>query len=88
MFSYIPSNKNMIMKGEKVKIWKETVIYFTAYGFLSGGRGKTKRYNKQITHITQNNITIKRDTAHKTTHTIKDTLHRMNTNHHNYNDIN
>jgi hypothetical protein len=48
-------------------------------------------YNKiqqQITHITQNNTTTKRNTAHKTTHTIKDTLHRMNTNNHNYNYIN
>jgi hypothetical protein len=33
-----------------------------------------------MTHITQNNTTIKRNTAHKTIHTIKDTLHRMNTN--------
>jgi hypothetical protein len=36
-------------------------------------------YNKtqQITHITQNNTTTKRNTAHKTTHTIKDKLHRL-----------
>jgi hypothetical protein len=34
-----------------------------------------------------NNNTIKQNTAHKTTHTIKDTLHRMNTNNHNYNYI-
>jgi hypothetical protein len=46
------------------------------------------RHNKPITHITQNNITIKRNTAHKTTYTIKDTLHRKNTNNHNYNYIN
>jgi hypothetical protein len=37
------------------------------------------RHNKQITHITQNNTTIKQNTAHKTTQTIKDTLHRMTT---------
>jgi hypothetical protein len=30
---------------------------------------------------------IKRNTANKTTHTIKDTLHTMNTNNHNYNYI-
>jgi hypothetical protein len=35
-----------------------------------------------------NNTTIKRNTAHKITHTIKDTLHRVNTNNHNYNYIN
>jgi hypothetical protein len=33
----------------------------------------TIRHNTQITHITQTN------TAHKTTQTIKDTLHTMNT---------
>jgi hypothetical protein len=49
-------------------------------GFLPGGSGYTIRHNKQITHITQNNTTIKRNTAHTTTHTIKETLHRMNTN--------
>jgi hypothetical protein len=41
----------------------------TANGFLPGGSGHTIRLNKQITHITQNNTTIKRNTAHKTTHT-------------------
>jgi hypothetical protein len=35
-------------------------------------------YNTQITHITQNNTTIKRNTAHKTTHRIN-TLQRMDT---------
>jgi hypothetical protein len=34
--------------------------------------------NTQITHITQNNITRKQNTAHKTTQTIKDTLHKIN----------
>jgi hypothetical protein len=44
-------------------------------------------YNKtqQTTHITQNKTTIKRNSAHKTTHTIRDALYRMNTNDHNYN---
>jgi hypothetical protein len=37
----------------------------------------TIRHNKQTTHITQNDSMIKRNTAHKTTHTIKDTLHRI-----------
>jgi hypothetical protein len=46
---------------------------------LPGGSGNTMRHNKQLTYITQNKTTIKRNTAHKTTHTIKDTLHRMNT---------
>jgi hypothetical protein len=36
----------------------------------------------------QNNTTLKRNTAHKTTDTIKDTLHRVDTNNHNYNYIN
>jgi hypothetical protein len=64
------------------------LFILTANGFLPGGSGNTIRQNKEITHITQNNATIKRNTAHKTTHTIKDTLHRMNTNNHNYNYIN
>jgi hypothetical protein len=42
-----------------------------------GGSGTTIRHNIQTTHITQNNTTIKRNTLHKTTHTIN-TLHRMN----------
>jgi hypothetical protein len=46
-----------------------------AKGVLPGGSG-TIRHNTQITHITQNNTTIKRTTAHKTTHTIN-TLPRM-----------
>jgi hypothetical protein len=50
------------------------LFILTANGFLPGGSGNTIRHNKQITHITQNNATIKRNTAHKTTHTIKDTL--------------
>jgi hypothetical protein len=57
-------------------------------GFLPGGNDTTIRHNTQITHITQNNTKLKRNTAYRTTHTIKDTLHRMNTNNHNYNYIN
>jgi hypothetical protein len=64
------------------------IIILTANGFLPGGNVYTIRHNKQITHITQNNTTIKLNTAHKTTHTVKDTLHRMATNNHNYNCIN
>jgi hypothetical protein len=64
------------------------LFILTKNGFLSGGSVNAIRHNKQITHITQNNTTIIRNTAHKTTHTIKGTLHRMNTNNHNYNYIN
>jgi hypothetical protein len=46
---------------------------------------KTQQTNN--THHT-NNTTTKRNTAHTTPHTIKDTLHRMNTNNHNYYYIN
>jgi hypothetical protein len=63
------------------------LFILTANGFSPGGSGTTIRHDKQITHITQNNTTIKRNTAHKTTHTIN-TLHRMNTNNYNYNYIN
>jgi hypothetical protein len=59
------------------------LFIFTANSFLPGGSGNTIRHNKQITHITQNNTMIKRNTVHKTTHTIKNTLHRMNTINHN-----
>jgi hypothetical protein len=54
------------------------LFILTANGFLPGGSGYTIRHNKQ--HSSQNNTMIKINTAHKTTHTIKDTLHRMNTN--------
>jgi hypothetical protein len=40
----------------------------------NGGSGDTLRHKKQITHIIQNNTTIKRNTTHKTTHTTDDTL--------------
>jgi hypothetical protein len=39
-------------------------------------------YNKtqhKNTHITQNNTTLKQNTAHKAIQTLKDTLHTMNT---------
>jgi hypothetical protein len=64
------------------------IIIMTANGFLLGDSRTTIRQNTQITHITQNNTTIKRNTAHKTTHTIH-TLHKMTKrsleyNNHNY----
>jgi hypothetical protein len=43
-------------------------------GFLPGGRGYTIKHNKQMTHITQNITTIKRNIGHKTTHTIKEVV--------------
>jgi hypothetical protein len=64
---------------EMHEIYFILLFILTANGFLPGGSGNIIRHKKQITHITQNNTTIKRNTAHKTTHTIKDTLHRMNT---------
>jgi hypothetical protein len=73
-----------------VRTLYEILLLFilTANGYLPGGSGNTIRHNKQITHSTQNNTTIKRNTAHKTTDTIKDTLHPMNKINHNYNYIN
>jgi hypothetical protein len=47
------------------------LFILTANGFLRSGSGNTIRHNKQITHITQNSTTIKQNTAHKTTHTIR-----------------
>jgi hypothetical protein len=63
-----------------------TLLLFilTTNGDLPGASGNTIRHNKQITHITQNNIRIKRNTAHKTAHTIEDILYTMNTNNHIY----
>jgi hypothetical protein len=55
------------------------LFILSANGFLPDGSVTTIRHNTQITHITQNNTTLKRNTAHKTTQTIQDTLHRMNT---------
>jgi hypothetical protein len=45
-------------------------------GFSPGVSGTTIRHNRQTTHITQNNTTIKRNTVHRNTHTMN-TLHRM-----------
>jgi hypothetical protein len=45
-------------------------------GFLPGGSGITIRHNTQITHITQKKTPhSNRNTAHKTTQTIKDTMY-------------
>jgi hypothetical protein len=52
------------------------IIILTANGVLPGGSGTKVRHNTQIIHITQNNTTIKRNTGHKTTHTIN-AVHRM-----------
>jgi hypothetical protein len=57
-------------------------LLFIAKEFVPGGSGYTISQNIHITHITQNNTTLKRNTPYKTTHTIKDTLHTMNTNNH------
>jgi hypothetical protein len=43
------------------------IIILTANGYLPGGSGTIIRHNTQITNFTQNNTTIKRKTAHKTT---------------------
>jgi hypothetical protein len=43
-------------------------------GFLPGGSDTTIRHNTQITHIT-----LKQNTAHKTTQAIRDTLYKINT---------
>jgi hypothetical protein len=43
------------------------LFIITANGFSLGGSDTTIEHNKQITHFTQNNTTIKRNTAHKTT---------------------
>jgi hypothetical protein len=56
------------------------LFILTANGFLPGGSGTTIRHNTQITHITQITHHTQTDTAHKTTQTIKDTLHTMNAN--------
>jgi hypothetical protein len=61
------------------------LFILTANGFLSGRSSTTIRHNTQITHIAHNNTMIKRNTAHKFTHT----LHKMNKlsleyNNHNY----
>jgi hypothetical protein len=56
------------------------LFILSANGFSPGGSGTTVRYNTQLTHITQNNTTIKWNTPHKTTHTHThtiNTIHRM-----------
>jgi hypothetical protein len=76
------------MMYELGRIWKETaiiiifiIVYLTADGFLPGCSGYTVRHNKQITHITQNNTTIKRNTAHKATHNKGHTTQNAYNNH-------
>jgi hypothetical protein len=48
-------------------------------GFSPGSSDTTIRHNTQITHITQNNTSLKQNKAHKTIQALKDTLHKMNT---------
>jgi hypothetical protein len=60
------------------------LFILTANGVSPGGSGTTIRHNTQVTHITQNNATIKRNTLHKTAHIITN-LHRMKMHNHNYN---
>jgi hypothetical protein len=75
----------------KAELWYYFLLLLfilTANGFLPSDICTTVRHNTQITHITQNNTTIKRNTAHKSTHT----LHKVNKlsleyNNHNYNYI-
>jgi hypothetical protein len=56
------------------------VIFINCKWVFTQWQWFTIRHNKQITHITQNNTTLKQNTSQKTTHTVNDTLHRMNTN--------
>jgi hypothetical protein len=52
----------------------------TANGFLPGGSGTTRRHNTQkCTYHTKYHTTLKPNTAHKATQTMKDTLRTMNT---------
>jgi hypothetical protein len=56
------------------------LFIYIANGGLLGGSGATITRNTQITHVTQNNTPhSNRNTAHKTTQTIKDTLYTMST---------
>jgi hypothetical protein len=55
------------------------IIYLNCKWVLPGGSGTTIRHNTQITHITQITHHTQTNTAHKTTQTIKETLHTMNT---------
>jgi hypothetical protein len=57
-----------------------TIIYFNCKGDFTGWQwcyNKTQHTNN--TYHTKQHTTLKRNSAHKTTHTIKDTLHRINT---------
>jgi hypothetical protein len=56
--------------------WEVIICNVIAIGFLPGSSGYTIRHNKQITHITPNNTTIKQNTAHKITHTISVILYK------------
>jgi hypothetical protein len=51
------------------------IINFNCKLVLTDGSGTTIRHNTQVTHITQNNTPH----SNKTTQTIRDTLHTMNT---------
>jgi hypothetical protein len=53
------------------------LFLLTANGFLTGGSATTIRHSTQMTHITQNNTTVKRNTARRSAHSIH-TLHKMN----------
>jgi hypothetical protein len=83
IFFYIPSlilSKIPAYFGFKLTLYYCNVIFINCKWVFTRWQWFTIRHNKQITHITQINTTIKGNTAHKTTHTIKNTLHRMSTN--------
>jgi hypothetical protein len=71
---YICAELNPVIVGKVPRSfspWSLTLLTYyyylfilTANGFLPGGSGATIKHNKQITHITQNNTMIKRNTAH------------------------
>jgi hypothetical protein len=54
------------------------LFILNANWFLPGGSGTTIRQHTNNTNHTKQHTTLKQNTAHKTTQTIKDTLHTMN----------
>jgi hypothetical protein len=55
------------------------IIYFNCKLVLAGGSDYNKTQHTNNTHHTKQYTSLKQNTAHKTTQTIKDTLHTMNT---------
>jgi hypothetical protein len=65
LYATIHTKSVTVNRPNEIFILYYLYLYLTANGFSPGGSGTTIRHNTQITHIIQNNTTIKWSTIHK-----------------------